>query len=225
MSARIRDGGALRNREPRIGLWICLIVAAFLLVAGGAFFACHVYSSWRADEAVEQAKATLEKGDVPGAMVALRTALRHRPDHVEAHRMLASLLETSRSSEALVHRRRVMDLQPQFVEPKLSFARSALLFDRPREAALVLDGIKGSRRNHSAFMEVRAEFFSPLRAPIWLLRSIVSCWNGSLRIGICARGSPRSNCKAVPNKSATLRARRWKRLRPMKNSRRSLFAP
>ncbi len=162
MSARIRDGGTLRNRGPRIGLWICLIVAAFLLVAGGAFFACHVYSSWRAGEAVEQAKATLEKGDVPGAMVALRTALRHRPDHVEAHRTLASLLETSRSSEALVHRRRVMDLQPQFVEPKLSFARSALLFDRPREAALVLDGIKGSRRNHSAFMEVRAELFLAL---------------------------------------------------------------
>jgi hypothetical protein len=58
-----------------------------------------------------------------------------------------------------VHRKRLLDLQPQLLEPKLSYARSALLFDRPQEAAMVLDGIKGSRRKTSAFMEVRAELF------------------------------------------------------------------
>ena len=52
-----------------------------------------------------------------------------------------------------------MDLQPRLLEPKLAYARSALLFDKPQEAAKVLDGIKGSNRKTSAFMELRAELF------------------------------------------------------------------
>jgi tetratricopeptide (TPR) repeat protein len=143
----------------RIGLRICLIVAALLLVSAGSFFAYYAYCKWRADEAVGRAKASLGKKNLQDGILSLRAALRHRPDHVEAHRTIASLLEASRSSEALVHRQRLTDLQPQLLEPKLSYARSALLFDRPQEAAMVLEGIKGSRRKTSAFMEVRAELF------------------------------------------------------------------
>ena len=159
MAARIRDGAVPGRRRVRIGLRICLIVAAVLLVSVGSFFAYCAYCNWQADRAVRQAKSSLGKKNLQDGILSLQAALRYRPDHLEAHRTIASLLEASRSSEALAHRRRLMDLQPRLLEPKLAYARSALLFDKPQEAAKVLDGIKGSNRKTSAFMELRAELF------------------------------------------------------------------
>jgi tetratricopeptide (TPR) repeat protein len=159
MAARIRDGGAPRRREVRIGLRICLIVAAVLLVGIGSFFAYYAYCNWQAERAVRQAKLSIERNNLHDGLLSLQAALRYRPDHLEAHRTIASLLEASRSTEALAHRRRLMDLQPRLLEPKLAYASSALLFDKPKEAAKVLDGIKGSRRKTSAVMELRAELF------------------------------------------------------------------
>jgi hypothetical protein len=52
-----------------------------------------------------------------------------------------------------------MDLQQRLLEPKLAYARAALLFDKPQEAAKVLDGIKGLNRRTSEFLELRAEQF------------------------------------------------------------------
>ena len=47
---------------------------------------------------------------------------------------LRRCFEASGSPEALVHRRRLMELQPDLVEPKLEFARLALRLKSPEEA-------------------------------------------------------------------------------------------
>ena len=118
-----------------------------LTVDGGR----SVRSAWR--------DRLLKRKNFPEGIVRLRAALRYSPDHLEARRTIASLLEASRSPEALEHRQRLMDLQPQFVEPKLAYARSALLLDKPDEAAKVLDKFKGANRKSSHFLELRADLF------------------------------------------------------------------
>ena len=133
-----------------------MIVVAVFLASAGSFLAYYAYCDWQANRAVGQAKSSLALQD---GIRSLQAALRHCPNHLEAHRTVASLLDASRSPEALVHRRKVMDLQPQLLEPKLAYARSALLFDKPEEAARVLDRIKGSNRRTRQFLELRAELF------------------------------------------------------------------
>ena len=136
-----------------------MIVVAILLASAGSFFAYYAYCNWQADRAVRQAKSSFANQKLQDGILSLQAALRRCPNHLEAHRTVASLLEASRSAEALVHRRKLMDLQPRLLEPKLAFARAALLFDKPQEAAKVLDGIKGLNRRTSEFLELRAEQF------------------------------------------------------------------
>ena len=136
-----------------------MALVAILLALGGAFFTYHVYCRWQGERAIAQARSFLEKNDTQNSILSLRTALRYRPQDVEALRALASLLESAHSSEALAHRRTLMDVQPQLLEPKLAYARTALLFDKPEEAAKILERIKGANRKTPQFLEFRAELF------------------------------------------------------------------
>lgn len=136
-----------------------MTVTIVLLASAGSFLAYHAYWNSLADRAVMQAKLSFTNERVQESIISLKAALSHCPKHLEAHRAAASLLEASRSSEALVHRRKLMDLQPRFLQPKLAYARSALLFDKPQEAARVLDGIKGLNRRTPEFLELQAELF------------------------------------------------------------------
>jgi tetratricopeptide (TPR) repeat protein len=151
--------GAILPRWRGIGFWIGVTVAAVILVGAGSFFAYHAYCQWWAGRSISLARSLVETNNLQEGILKLRAALRHCPDHLEARRAMASLLEASRSPEALVHRRRLVDLQPQFLEPKLAYARSALLFDKPEEAAKILDQFKGVNRKTSQFLELRAELF------------------------------------------------------------------
>jgi uncharacterized membrane-anchored protein len=123
------------------------------------YFGYPIYRGWQADRAVRLAKSFLEKRDTRSGLLSLQTALRHRPDHLEAHSAAASLLEASGSPEALLHRRRLMELQPELLEPKLDFARSALKFNNLQEAKKALGAIQEQDRKTSEFLELQAELF------------------------------------------------------------------
>jgi tetratricopeptide (TPR) repeat protein len=151
--------GLILPRWRRIGLWIGISVATVLLVGTGSFVAYHAYCQWQAERSISLARSFVETNNLPEGILKLRSALRQCPDHLEARRAIASLLEASRSPEALVHRQRLMDLQPQSLEPKLTYARTALLFGKPEEAAKVLDQFRGANRKTSQFLELRAELF------------------------------------------------------------------
>ena len=79
----------------------CLIVVALLLVSDGSFFADD-RPQVAADEAVGERKHLWEGNLQDGILVCGRAS--YRPDHVEAHRTIASSLRPS-GSEALVDRR------------------------------------------------------------------------------------------------------------------------
>jgi tetratricopeptide (TPR) repeat protein len=146
-------------RWRRIRLWIGVSVAAALLVGGSSFVAYHTYCQWRAERSISLARSFVETNHLQGGIRELRTALRHCPHHLEARRAIASLLEASHSPEALVHRQKLIELQPQSLEPKLTYARSALLLDKPEEAARILDQFRGANRKIAQFLELQAELF------------------------------------------------------------------
>jgi len=156
MATRDRSRGLARKG---VSYWISVAVVVTLVLAAGCFLGYPAYRNWQADREVRAAKAFLEKQDSRSAFLSLRTALLYRPNHLEARRIFASLLEDSASSDALVHRRKLMDLQPQLLEPKLAFVRTALRLDKVQDATKVLNSIRGPGRKASEFMELQAELY------------------------------------------------------------------
>ena len=65
---------------------------AFILGAGG-YLGYPAYQDWQENRAVALAKSSLESGDIRSAVLSLQAALRRRPEHLEARRVAASLLE------------------------------------------------------------------------------------------------------------------------------------
>jgi tetratricopeptide (TPR) repeat protein len=151
----------LRRRGGRVGggLGIPVAVTAVLVAIVGSVFTYHAYRRWQGERSVRQAILFLRENNVRESILSLKTALRYCPKHLGARQAIATLLESSGSPEALMHRRTLMDAQPQLLEPKLAYARSALLFGKPEEAAKILDKIKRANRKSVQFLELRAELF------------------------------------------------------------------
>lgn len=145
--------------------WISVVVAAALILSACYVVGYSAYRQWRADAAVRLVKASLGKQDFQSAFLSLQTALHNCPDHLEARRALASLLEESASSEALFHRRKLIDMQPHLLEPKVAFVRTALRLGDVQMAAKALKSIKGSQRKTAEFMEVQAELYMARERP------------------------------------------------------------
>ncbi len=159
MAARIRNGRLPRERGTKRNARIYLTIAALLLANAAAFLAYFLYWNWRAEKAAVKAYASLNRGDPQGEILSLRNVLRHSPGHLGANTALAFLLERTNSSEALLYWRKLMELQPLLLEPKLAYARSALQFGKTAEAKKVLDSIRGLNRKSTDFLELRARLF------------------------------------------------------------------
>ena len=90
--------------------------------------------------------------------LALKERSSFRPIIWKLARALASLLEETASSEALIHRQKLIDLQPQLLEPKLAYVRSALRLGHLQQASKTLKSIKGSlRKTRRVQVRVQAE--------------------------------------------------------------------
>ncbi len=127
------------------------------MVALACALCVRIYQGWRVERELRAAQVYLQQGDNRKALLSLKTALKFRPSHIEARHALASLLEDLASAEALVHRRKLIDLQPQLSEPKLALVQSALRLGEVQEASRALKSIKGPERQTPGFMELQAE--------------------------------------------------------------------
>jgi tetratricopeptide (TPR) repeat protein len=133
-----------------------LVVAAALLVVW--FYGRPAYRRHRENQAVEQAKSYVAKGDYRNASLSARQALQVNPLNLEACRIMADLAERSRSPYLLDWRRRIVEAAPT-VENKLLLASSALRAQAPPYplAADTLEGLKSSATNLAAYHSVAAE--------------------------------------------------------------------
>lgn len=149
----------------RIVRWILLAAMTTVLIALTCVLGVRAYKSWRVERDVRAAQAYLAKEDNRNAILSLKAALLLRPDHLETRRTLASLLERSYSAEALIHRRKLIDMEPQLLGPKLALVETALRLGDIREASRALKLIKGSQRRTPEFMELQAQVHLEQRRP------------------------------------------------------------
>ncbi len=141
----------------RIFRWIFIGAGAAVAVSLISILSVRGYRGWRVEKELSAAQTYLQQRDLRKALISLKRAVLLRPDNLEARRALASLLEETGSSEALIHRRKLIDLEPQLLEPKLAYVRSALKLGHLQQASKILKSIKGSHRKTAEFLELQAE--------------------------------------------------------------------
>lgn len=141
----------------RISRWIFIGTGAAVAISLISILSVRGYRGWRVEKELSAAQTYLQQRDIRNALLSLKQAVLLRPDSLEARRALASLLEEAGSSEALIHRQKLIDLEPQLLEPKLAYVRSALKLGHLQQASKTLKSIKGSHRKTPEFMELQAE--------------------------------------------------------------------
>jgi Flp pilus assembly protein TadD len=140
-----------------VSRWVFIGAGAAIAIGLVCILGVRGYRAWRVEKELGSAQVYLQQRDNKNALLSLKRAVILRPDNLEARRALASLLEEAASSEALIHRRKLMDLEPQLLEPKLAYVRTALRLGHLQQASKTLKSIKGSLRKTPEFMELQAE--------------------------------------------------------------------
>jgi Flp pilus assembly protein TadD len=140
-----------------VSRWIFIGAGAAMAIILVSILSVRGYRGWRVEKELSAAQAYLQHRDNRNALLSLKRAVLLRPDNLEVRRALASLLEEAVSSEALVHRRKLMDLESHLLEPKLAYVRTALRLGHLQQASKTLKSIKGSDRKTPEFMELQAE--------------------------------------------------------------------
>jgi Flp pilus assembly protein TadD len=141
----------------RVSRWVFIGAGAAIAISFVCILSVRGYRSWRVEKELTAAQVYRQQRDNKNALLSLKRAVALRPDNLEARRALASLLEETASSEALAHRRKLMDLEPQLLEPKLAYVRTALKLGHVQQAAKTLKSIQGLHRGTPEFMELQAE--------------------------------------------------------------------
>ncbi len=156
MAARDLIRGLPWGRIPRR---ILLASAAAIAVVLVSVLGARLIQGWRVERELTAAKAYVQQRDEKNALLSLKKALLLRPAHIEARRALASLLEELTSAEAIGHRRKLVELQPQLLEPKLELVETALRFGDASEASRTLKTITGPQRKMPRVMELQAQVY------------------------------------------------------------------
>jgi Flp pilus assembly protein TadD len=141
----------------RVSRWIFIGAGATLAISLICILTVRGYRSWRLEKELSAAQVYLQQRDNKNALLRLKRAVALRPDNLEARRALASLLEEGASAEALIHRRKLMDLEPERLEPKLAYIRATLRLGHIQQASKTLRSIKGAHRKIPEFMQLQAE--------------------------------------------------------------------
>jgi tetratricopeptide (TPR) repeat protein len=136
-----------------------LASAAAIAVVLISVLGARLIQGWRVERELTAAKAYVQQRDEKNALISLKKALLLRPAHIEARRALASLLEELTSAEAIGHRRKLVELQPQLLEPKLQLAESALRLGDASEASRTLKMITGLQRKMPRVIELQAQVY------------------------------------------------------------------
>lgn len=142
-------GLSLWNRLALIFLLIAPI-AAF----GGLKLLKPVYHSWKAKNSLKIAAKAVEEDDMKTASLAFRSAIRSRPDDPDVWRQVGAFLDESGSPESRGVWERVVKLDPEDADAKLSLIKSSIKAGQLESArgtfAELPDSEKGTARYHRA---------------------------------------------------------------------------
>ena len=137
--------------------WLQIGVVALLVLGGSGYAGWRWLQSWRYDKAIRDTQDYMRLGDPRSAVFAAKRAAQVRGDSVEAARMLAEALEKTGSVEAVVWRKKVVDLAPGDFRDHIAFAASAMRFRDPNLARMALEKVDAAGREHIDYHRTAAE--------------------------------------------------------------------
>ena len=111
------------------------------LVAGAGWFGRKIYKSSVEHRLVLQARESIEKKDLRTTSLCLQRVLQINPMSMEGTRMVAEMLESAGSSDALSWRIRLAKLQPNNVTNRFLWAETAYKMGDFPSASEALDGV------------------------------------------------------------------------------------
>lgn len=109
------------------------------------------YRKWRAERAFHNAGAALARNRDREALLSLWEALQSDPGNVPATRLMAGILEKQKSPAAVLWNRRLSQLSPGEVEPRLAWLRGALGLRDAAMAAAALESFPENQRRGALF--------------------------------------------------------------------------
>jgi predicted Zn-dependent protease len=138
-------------------IWI-ISVLAVIGIAGAAWLGRPAWHQFKEKRAMNQARAFLDKGDYPSAILSLRLALTLNSDNLEAVRIMANLADMANSPAALAWRRRIAELEPT-LDNKIIFAACALRHEKPPFpiATQALEEIRAPGQTNTAYHLVESQ--------------------------------------------------------------------
>ncbi len=107
-----------------------IILLLSVLTGLGLWLGRPAYRAHKEQRFARQASAALAKNELRPALLNAQQALVLNSNNLAACRVMADLADASRSSHAMLWRRRVAELQPSF-ENRLTFAACALRYEQP----------------------------------------------------------------------------------------------
>lgn len=130
---------------------------AILLVLAAISFAAHRgYVSWRKNHLTAQLQAFVRQNEYASAVLVARHLLVLDPNYLPACRAMAEMAENSGRAEAVVWRKKIVQLTPGVIENQLALARSATRFNHLELAEAVLEHLPANARNGVAYHQIAA---------------------------------------------------------------------
>ncbi len=113
------------RKITRRTIWLRRVgVVGLVVLLAGAWFAYQPvknrYKIWKQQRALVQAKDFIEQQDYPSAKLSLNVALTAVPGDTHALRVAAELLEQAGSPEAMILRRRLVQLEPDSLNDRVA---------------------------------------------------------------------------------------------------------
>ncbi|TCO92269.1 Flp pilus assembly protein TadD [Chthoniobacter flavus] len=132
---------------------LLITAAALILIAAASYGGWRAYRKWVPPHLAKRARALMQKGDVINASITIRQAFSINPGDLATNRLAAEVCEEKGASEAVVWRRRLVDLQPGILQPALDCAETSLRFGKPAVAREALEKLAAAGQNDARYHE------------------------------------------------------------------------
>ncbi|HEY3855132.1 MAG TPA: hypothetical protein VGO67_12125 [Verrucomicrobiae bacterium] len=107
---------------------ILTIILCVALTGSLGYLAYRGYRAWKQEHLMAMARDFYAKSDSKNALLSLRQAFLANPKNADTARMTADVLQAGRSSEALLWRSLVVELNPKSTDDCLALAQTAMIF-------------------------------------------------------------------------------------------------
>jgi len=125
---------------------VCLGVLALSITLGP-----NAYRKWRSNRAYQNAEAAYAQQKDREALLGLRESLQSNPDNLAATRLMAGIMEKRHSPSSVFWQRRLSQLAPNEIEPRLAWLREAIALRDRNLARAALESFPPDQRNTALF--------------------------------------------------------------------------